>query len=741
MHWLQTLDARLFHVVNPTLSNSFFDVLMPFCSGNALFGPVFLIAVGLLACKGGARGRICVVMLVLAIALGDSFVCNTLKHLIARPRPFWTIPDVHVPDGIGRSDSGSMPSSHAANWFAATMVLFIYYRRSIRFMLPMALLVSFSRIYNGVHYPSDVLVGAILGAGYAACGVWTLDALWRRAGQRWFPLWWAAMPSLLDPVPRGLKSSPGQAAKTDPQLLDQHWMRLGYVLIFLLLVVNLAYIASGKIGLSEDEAYQWIWSKHLALSYYSKPPLIAIAQFLGTTLWGDNVFGVRFFSPVISAILGVLLLRFMARVANVRTAFWLSLIIPTVPLAALGSILMTIDPLSVMFWALAMIAGWRAVQDNSTTRDWFWVGLWMGLGFLSKYTALFQLLSWAVLFAVWPPVRKQLRRPGPYVALLVNLLCTIPVLIWNSQHDWITVRHVSEGGHLDQPWAFTAENLWKGFSVYTRDFFFAELGLQNPFFFLPLIWACIAFWRRKPRDPLLLYFFSMGAPLFLCYFLFTFHSRVLPNWIAPSILPLFCLAVVYWEQKWRAGSRAIRFWLWPGLIVGFFAVVIFHDTRLLGRVIDPGLVAKVVGHPLSIEDPTHRVLGWAETAQTVEAARQKLMTEGKPVFIIGGHYGITGEITFNLPEARAAVRDHPIVYYLNTKTPDNQFYFWPSYEDRKGQNAIFVETLGLSSDKLNDPPKELVAEFESITSLGSFVVLHDGQPVRRIQITECRGLR
>ena len=101
-----------------------------------------------------------------------------------------------------------------------------------------------------------------------------------------------------------------------------------------------------------------------------------------------------------------------------------------------------------MFWMLAMIAGWRAVQEDSTTRDWLWVGLWMGLGFLSKYTALFQLLSWAVFFALYPPGRRQLKRPGPYLALLINLLCSIPVLIWNSRNDWITVIHVSQGAAL-----------------------------------------------------------------------------------------------------------------------------------------------------------------------------------------------------------------------------------------------------------------------------------------------------
>src|SRR5258708_28674683 len=103
-------------------------------------------------------------------------------------------------------------------------------------MLPMALLVSFSRIYNGVHYPSDVLVGAILGAGYAACGVWTLDALWRWAGQRWFPLWWASIPSVLDPTPSGSRPVAGASLEPDARLLYQHSMRLGSVLLLLRLV-------------------------------------------------------------------------------------------------------------------------------------------------------------------------------------------------------------------------------------------------------------------------------------------------------------------------------------------------------------------------------------------------------------------------------------------------------------------------------------------------------------------------
>jgi len=157
---------------------------------------------------------------------------------------------------------------------------------------------------------------------------------------------------------------------------------------------------------------------------------------------------------------------------------------------------------------------------------------------------------------------------------------------------------------------------------------------------------------------------------------------------------------------------------------------------------DGEFIPRIIGRPLPpFMDVWQRVEGWPEAARVVNAAREKLLAEGKPVFIIGSHYSITGELSFYLPEARAVVRDHPLVYYIHSSKPDNQFFFWPGYLDRKGQNAIYVNELDFVNGKPDFPPRTLIDEFESVTDLGEVKVSYNGRVVHRIQIFECRGLR
>ncbi len=530
--------------------------------------------------------------------------------------------------------------------------------------------------------------------------------------------------------------------------LERPWLLYGYVLTAALLLFRLGYIASGTIELSNDEGYQWLWSKHLALSYFSKPPGIALIQFAGTALWGDTQFGVRFFSPVIAAILSVILLRFMAREVGARQGFLLLLIITSSPLLTAGTILMTIDPPLVLGCTLAMIAGWRAMQPGGTTKQWLLAGLAAGLGFLCKYSAAYLIVCWALFFWLWPPARVQLKKPGPYLALLLFALSLLPVIIWNSQHGWITVHHVADNAGMTSPWHPTLRH---GF-----EFFFLEMGLLNPVFFVGALWAMAAFWKERREKPLELYLFCLGGMIFLGHLAYSLHSRIQPNWIAPAVVPMFCLMVIYWDGRWRKGVRAVKGWLAGGLVFGLIVVALTHDTDLIGA---------IAGRPLPGDmDPLRRVRGYRESAADVEQAREKLLREGKPVFILCGHYGITGLFTFYLPEARTNLNSQPLVYCSLSTRPDNQFYFWPEYryaDHRKGDNAIYVTEPGrarlergwfwkwltgrevqvVSEPKPIDPPPLLLEEFDSVTNLGIQDITVDGRIMKRMQLFECRNLR
>jgi hypothetical protein len=276
----------------------------------------------------------------------------------------------------------------------------------------------------------------------------------------------------------------------------------------------------------------------------------------------------------------------------------------------------------------------------------------------------------------------------------------------------------------------------------------------NPIFFVSMLWAAIAFWRRDRGDVRMVYLFSMGAPLFLAYFAYSIRTRILPNWTAPSVLPLFSLMVIYWDAQWRSGLRRVKPWLIAGLTLGYTFVVFLYE---------PDLIKHIVGRPLPPK-PDHmtRVRAYTEMAKIATAARTNLLAEGKPVFIIGAHYQTTSLLNFYIPEAKTNIVRDPLVYCMTSRWADNQYYYWPGYQpSRKGQNAIYVQERGLppmahgwffkwlkgetglseDPDPADPPPRVLTREFESVTDLGRFNAYYRGRLFHTYEIYECRNLK
>src|SRR5215469_15646823 len=123
------------------------------------------------------------------------------------------------------------------------------------------------------------------------------------------------------------------------------------VAIFLILIVTcFRFWYATRVGLVADEAYYWLWAKHPALSYRDKGPMVAWLIWMGTKMFGNTVFGIRFFGILLSSATGLVIFKLAKQLYDERTALWCLLMALLVPEMALGSLLMTIDTPSVFCW-------------------------------------------------------------------------------------------------------------------------------------------------------------------------------------------------------------------------------------------------------------------------------------------------------------------------------------------------------------------------------------------------------
>lgn len=172
-------DEWLFRLLNGAWTNSVFDAAMPFVTDLNKQPWLIAIVAALMVWalwRGGVRGRQAVAVAILTIVVMDQFSSFVLKDLFLRPRPCHELTDVRllVPCGGGKA----FPSSHAVNTFAGALVLGFFYPRALWYLIGYAVLVAYSRVYVGVHYPLDVLGGAVIGLTGASVIVWVSGRGW-----------------------------------------------------------------------------------------------------------------------------------------------------------------------------------------------------------------------------------------------------------------------------------------------------------------------------------------------------------------------------------------------------------------------------------------------------------------------------------------------------------------------------------------------------------------------------------
>jgi len=511
--------------------------------------------------------------------------------------------------------------------------------------------------------------------------------------------------------------------------------------VIALTVIRLSMLAT--TDLEFDEAHYWMWSERLAPAYFSKGPGIAFAMRASTAIFGANEFGVRFFSPVLAAGTSLLMFYFARRLFSASAGLWTVLALNVTPIFNIGAFLMTIDSLSVFFWLAAMFTFWLALE-RSPRLSWHWplTGLLIGLGFLSKYTNAFELVSIMLVLALARRLRQEFARPGLYLLLGVFALCTIPPIVWSAQHAWITLTHLRSRGGIEQGVGFHP--------LEVMSFLGEHFLAYSPFLFLALAWGVIASWRRVNQQFKVLFLMWFGLPVFVFYFLLSINKSAAPNWDALAFPGFGLLAIYFWWERLQR-SLILRLGAGAALLVGLIMSVIALDTDLL----------RTAGVELQRSDPSDRMRGWKSATGAVEKTRNDLEAKlGEKLFLIADARDRASEISFYLRDKRPEGPGHPPVYITESQDMVNQFSFWPRYDEfveikpgtPRPEGEVYTEENGInpfvgrSALFIREGEKERVPHnirvgFQSTEPVGTIEVRRYGKLLRIWQVFLCRNYR
>jgi undecaprenyl-diphosphatase len=185
-----SIDRAILLFINCTLANPVGDWIWPWITGYDQHWPVRIVFIVLwlwLMIRGGTRGRTVAIMVIPALVLLDQFSSAFLKELVARPRPCHDVGGVPIVQGLHMlvqcGGGKSFPSSHAVNNFGIATLFSYYYRRWTWAFVTWASIIALSRVAVGVHYPSDIAGGAVIGVSLAAFVIWC----WTTTQHRFFP--------------------------------------------------------------------------------------------------------------------------------------------------------------------------------------------------------------------------------------------------------------------------------------------------------------------------------------------------------------------------------------------------------------------------------------------------------------------------------------------------------------------------------------------------------------------------
>ncbi len=321
-------------------------------------------------------------------------------------------------------------------------------------------------------------------------------------------------------------------------------------------IVLLNLIFNATLPLHFDEAYYWVWSQHLQLSYFDHPPMIAWLIRI-VTLASDAEWIIRLVPLGCTMLAGLGIRQLAAWMYTPAIADKALLIFLVSPLAQMGFTLATPDAPLILGWTLTLLCAYRAFFEQR--RRWYYLtGLAAGFALLSKYTAVL-LLPALVGFALCSSLRRKLLWREFGLAAGLTVLVFLPVIIWNAGHDWVSFRFQLNHGFAGAS-SLNIAGLFEYLSV-------QAVGL-SPVFFLLLLYLLGRYLPEMLADE------KQAFLLWPCLTVLGFFAyaamfkRVEGNWAAPAYVSGIILLARWLDQlRYRRLYRA-------GIVFGVILILL-----------------------------------------------------------------------------------------------------------------------------------------------------------------------
>ena len=471
--------------------------------------------------------------------------------------------------------------------------------------------------------------------------------------------------------------------------------------LIVLALVALRLIAAAFTPLTFDEAYYWMWSKHLAGGYYDHPPMVALVIRAGTMIAGDSELGVRLVSILLALPMSYAVYRSAAILfGGQRVAATATILINVTLMAAVGTLIVTPDAPLLVASSLVLFSLVK-VLESGRGAWWLAVGAAVGCALLSKYTALFfgaAILIWLLV------VRKQrgwLMTPWPYLGAIVAFSIFAPVIAWNEQHHWVSfLKQISGRVKIED----------------FRPAFIGELIPTQVAFATPLVFilgamGLHALIHRKAGAMAARVLIDVMFWTITAYFVWhSLHARVEANWFAP-VYPAFAIAaavaahLVPWERRAQRLADFCLRWAAPVGVMMFVLLIVQANTGVLS---------------LHQRDATVRSVGvgWRKLAAEIEQVRQRVGA----TCVLAPDYGTTSWLAFYLPRGSCVAQQTQRIRWVNMPEPGRAELAGPLlYVDEvKPRAQLFLKDCFARIEQVAELPRKrgpLVIETYAITLL------------------------